>query len=185
MPKSVENLYFIALVPPEPIRTETWQFKEEVADKWGSKKALNSPPHVTLHMPFRLKPKKEPELLSQLTNCLAGAESPKVTLKNFGAFAPRVIYVNVVLTEELRKLQKCVQKCMQRNFGLLSAEYKQQGYSPHLTIAFRDLKKSTFLEAWPEYQNRTYSAEWVANSVALLKHNGSSWDIFKEIPLKK
>ena len=182
-PKLQENLYFIALIPPEPIRTETWQMKEEVAERWGSRKALNSPPHITLHMPFKLKPKKEPELITLLKTCLAKEDSLEVNLKNFGAFAPRVIYVDVVQTESLRELQKTVQKCMQRNFGLLNADYKNQGFTPHLTIAFRDLKKSTFLEAWPHYQNREYAANWLACSVALLKHNGNNWDVLKEIKL--
>ena len=38
-----ESLYFIAVVPPSKIQDEITQLKNEVADKFGSRHALNAP----------------------------------------------------------------------------------------------------------------------------------------------
>jgi 2'-5' RNA ligase len=60
MPASKDfQLYFIALIPPEPFFSEVLGLKNEVKDRFNSKAALNSPPHVTLHMPFRFKERND------------------------------------------------------------------------------------------------------------------------------
>jgi len=50
--------YFIAIIPAEPWYSEALQLKKEVRDVYESKGALRSPPHITLHMPFRWTLKK-------------------------------------------------------------------------------------------------------------------------------
>ena len=44
--------YFVALIPPSPVYEEAQALKEYFREKYNSKAALNSPPHITLHMPF-------------------------------------------------------------------------------------------------------------------------------------
>ena len=63
---SKEKLYFIAIVPPTPIYDEALEQKEYFKVHYNSKASLNSPPHITLHMPFRWKEKEEKELEQQL-----------------------------------------------------------------------------------------------------------------------
>jgi hypothetical protein len=46
------RLYFIAHVPEEPVFADLMALKTAVRDLYGSKAALRSPPHITLHMPF-------------------------------------------------------------------------------------------------------------------------------------
>ena len=53
-----EGLYFIGILPPEDIKKKITDIKHVVARKFGSKHALNSPPHITLRMPFKWKDKK-------------------------------------------------------------------------------------------------------------------------------
>jgi 2'-5' RNA ligase len=50
-----------------------------------------------------------------------------------------------------------------------------RGFHPHITIAFRDLKKPTFYKAWEEYKSKTFSADFICNSFSLLKHQKDEW----------
>ena len=61
-----QKLYFIALVPPEPIFTEVEELRTYFSHHFESSAALKSPPHITLHMPFWLKAGKESLLIEQL-----------------------------------------------------------------------------------------------------------------------
>jgi 2'-5' RNA ligase len=59
--------YFIAIVPPEPIKTELQQLKQNFYNLYNTKGALRSPAHITLHMPFEFKEKEEEKINSFLT----------------------------------------------------------------------------------------------------------------------
>ncbi len=179
------ELYFIALVPPEPVFSEALAVKQEMAEKYGTKAALNSPPHITLHMPFRMKEAKEELLTGKLKEVVEGVESFEIHLDGYGAFEPRVIYIDVKKTESLSGLYHKVRKTMQRFLHMDNADWKNRGFHPHLTVAFRDLKKPLFKAAWNEFRDKVFSGSWKAGQVMLLKHNGSNWEIYREFPLSK
>ncbi len=74
---------------------------------------------------------------------------------------------------------------MKNELQVDNADYKNRGYTPHLTLAFRDLKKASFNEAWEEFQDKEYKAGWDVNTVTLLKHNGKEWDPLHEMTISK
>ena len=187
MPERSEDktkLYFIALIPPSPIYDEALEQKNYFKENYNSKASLNSPPHITLHMPFRWKEKKENELIQTVEEFVKSFEPIKVCLDNFSAFPPRVIFINVVKSEALDQLQKSIQRFCKKELNLFNANYKEQAFHPHLTLAFRDLKKPNFKKAWEEFEMKEYKAEFIADRIALLKHNGKIWEVFKEFNLE-
>jgi 2'-5' RNA ligase len=44
--------YFIALLPPQEMQDYANQVRQHFADHYASRKAFNSPPHITLEPPF-------------------------------------------------------------------------------------------------------------------------------------
>ena len=88
--------YFLAIIPPEPIFSEAHQLKEYFKEKYNSKASLNSPPHITLHMPFLWKEKKETILLEKLKTFSSNQPPFDLHLQNYNAFAQRVIYIDVL-----------------------------------------------------------------------------------------
>jgi 2'-5' RNA ligase len=177
--------YFIAIVPPEPVYSEAQGFKEYFKNNFDSKASLNSPPHITLHMPFRWKEKKESILIEKLKEF--GSQQPafQLTLHGFNAFPPRVVYLDVEANSHLVSLQKELERFCKRSFQLFNANRLDQPFHPHLTLAFRDLKKDAFDLSWSEFRNRDYKADWLVDSIYLLKHNGNVWQRYKEVALKK
>jgi 2'-5' RNA ligase len=178
------RLYFIALIPPSPIYDAALEQKTYFKENYNSKASLNSPPHITMHMPFRWKEQKEKELVHVIGQFIKNFDPIKVCLDNFSAFPPRVIFINVVKSEALDQMQRNIQRFCKKELNLFNANYKEQAFHPHLTLAFRDLKKPNFKKAWEEFANKEFKAEFIADRIALLKHNGKIWQVFKEFNLE-
>jgi 2'-5' RNA ligase len=175
-----ESLYFIAVVPPLDIQERIIQLKEEVVEKFGSKHALNAPAHITMHMPFKWKDKRFNELAEIMRQLNEDFMPFKVQLKDFGFFDPRVVYVDVVANEQLSVLQGNVQQAAKAQLKLTNANYKDQVFHPHMTIAFRDLKKAAFFEAKAYYTQQTFSAHFKIQGVDLLRHDGKMWRVIEK-----
>ena len=176
MPPPGYKLYFIAIVPPAPIRDEAWALKEYFRDRYQSKASLNSPPHITLHMPFQWKTHKEAELIQSLQEFFSTQQQFTLALQNFSAFEPRVIFIDVPPNDALMTMQQDLMRFCKANLNLFHAQYRDLPYHPHLTLAFRDLKKTAFAQAWQEFQNKIFQREFRAERVTLLKHDGKQWN---------
>ena len=169
-------LYFLAIIPPEPLRTKLHELKTEVAKNYNSKAALRSPPHITVHMPFQYSPKKESRLIRVLTEFCSNQDTFRLCLDGFGAFPPRVLYVSVEANVDLTNLQRQLCETMARRFNVHNANYRDRPFHPHITIGFRDLKKSNFLRAWEHYGAQDFESEFEATELTLLKHSGAIWE---------
>jgi 2'-5' RNA ligase len=175
--------YFVAIVPPSPVYEEALNQKEYFKDQYQSKASLNSPPHITLHMPFRWKEEKESILVNRLEDFASGFRPFDIQLNNYDAFAPRVIFINVAKSPELDKLYLELKRFCKRELNLFNADYKDQPFHPHITLAFRDLKKANFEQAWQEFSQREYTRTFIVGRITLLKHNGKIWEAFKAFEL--
>lgn len=172
-----ESLYFIAIIPPEEIQHEVTALKHLVAEKFGSKHALKSPPHITLHMPFKWKDKKR-ELLDESIKTINDSLDPfLIKLSGFDFFEPRVVFIKVLENPSLVKLQGQVGEMAKQKLKLDNLNYKNKPFHPHMTIAFRDLRKRKFFEAKEFFERLTFTQEFTANRIELLKHDGSIWRI--------
>jgi 2'-5' RNA ligase len=91
----------------------------------------------------------------------------------------------VEITNELERLQKNLERYFKRQLNLFNANYKELPFHPHVTLAFRDLKKPNYQKAWEEYVDKNYQATFLASKIALLKHSGAVWEIFQEFDLQE
>ncbi len=167
--------YFIAIIPPPPVFDEALILKNYFKEKYNSKGALNSPPHITLREPFEWMKDTEELLVEILNEFVKEKKAITVELTGFGAFPPRVIFINVKRAEALNLLQTQLQSLCEIRLNLQSSQYKDRSFQPHLTLAFRDLKKESFAEAWNEFQGKSFSATFIADRFTLLKHDGRLW----------
>lgn len=176
--KITEARYFIALIPPDPIQSEVQKIKEHFQTVYNSKGALRSPGHITLMMPFLWKEQKEEKLCNLLAQT---TKEKKFTLvfDGFGAFAPRTIFIKNKESTHLMDFQSRLAQYAKRNMNLFNATHNR-GYHPHLTVAFRDLKKDQFAEAWKEFENQPFNYEFEVSSFWLLKHDGKGWNAYQE-----
>ena len=173
--------YFIAIIPPSPVYEQAEGWKEYFKTEYNSKAALRSPPHITLHMPFQWKIKKEEKLIEELLNFTQTQKLFDLALKDFGCFEPRVIFINVEPSNQLTQLQSALSKFCKVKLNLFNANRHDQPFNPHLTVAFRDLKKSVFPHAWSSVKEKEFYEVFPVEQVCLLKHDGKKWNAFKEL----
>lgn len=174
----MDSKYFIAIVPPEPLLSQIQSLKQSVHKNYGSKGALRSPAHITLHMPFSWGDHKEQKLI----DCLSAfkySQSFMISLADFSCFEPRVIFIDVKQEEHLSELQKNMVRHVKTNLQLFNQSDDMRGFHPHITIAFRDLKKQMFYNIWQEYKDKQFSESFMCRSFSLLKQTATGWEVYK------
>lgn len=176
-------LYFVAIIPPSPVYEEALGLKNYFKEKYKSKASLNSPPHITLHMPFQWKEEKETELVEAFEKFNPNVKPFNLKLSGFGSFPPRVLFIDVEKNEALNTLHKELHQHCKKELNVFNANYKDRGFHPHLTLAFRDLKKPMYTEAWKEFESKDFLEEFPITKFALLKHNGRVWETYREFAL--
>lgn len=175
------SLYFIALLPPEPLKSDIQQLKQEVKEKFQSSHSLNAPPHITLISPFHVNKGDLPMLRSMLEGYAQKSSVFEIKLENFSSFPPRVVFINVAKSEALIRLRQKLEELI-RSEPVFSYNYQERPYQPHITLAFKDLTKSNFYRAWDEFKTRRFDASFRANELSLLKHTGEYWEIEERFP---
>jgi 2'-5' RNA ligase len=177
--------FFIALVPPQDIQDYANEIKQYFADNYASCGALKSPPHITLQPPFEWADANVSLLEAYLREFAKEQKPVPITLKGFAAFPPRVIYINVVRSQELLNLQADLMADVESKLGIVDEVSKTRPFAPHLTVAFRDLTKENFRVAWPEFVKRELHLEFTAEKLTLLLHDGKRWNIKTELTINR
>jgi 2'-5' RNA ligase len=177
-----KSLFFMALLPPSNIQDDVNLIKQHFADCYGSRAAQKSPPHITLQPPFEWLAEEVPALKQCLSSFAHNRESVPITLSGFAAFPPRVIYINVLKTQELLTLQTDLMAHLEAVLGIVDPVSKSRAFSPHMTVAFRDLTRQNFKAAWQEFQQRQLQFEFTATQLTLLIHDGKRWNVSAEFP---
>jgi 2'-5' RNA ligase len=169
--------YFVALLPPQHIQDCANEIKQYFADRYASSGAKKSPPHITLQPPFEWADSNVSLLEDSLNQFASSREYIPVTLHNFAAFVPRVIYIDVVQSPELMDLQADLMAYVE-NLGIIDTQ--NRSFTPHLTVAFRDLTKQNFKKAWREFVARQLHFEFKCHRLTLLLHDGKRWNVKTE-----
>ena len=170
------EMYFIALVAPEEINQYALKWKLWMKEKYFCEVALKSPAHITLIPPFWMNAGLEAGLKDSLNEFASVQNNFIAQLKNFSHFGHRVIFIDIVSNGRLTNLHRALFLfLLDKNCYPLKAD--DRPFSPHITLAARDLHKRTFREAWEHFKAKGYEQEWEVQDVSLLKHNKKNWDV--------
>jgi 2'-5' RNA ligase len=172
-----KRLFFIALLPPEEVRQFVDRVKQHFAEVYNSRAALKSPPHITLQPPFQWQPEDLPLLEARLQEFTQMRSPVPMQLDGYGAFKPRVIYINVLKTPELLQVQQALTSELELSLQIIDSASKNRPFAPHLTVGFRDLTKPNFYKAWQEFQSQQLHFEFIVPQLTLLAHNGKRWEV--------
>jgi len=184
-PKPDNKIYFIALLPTAEVGKEIIKIKQEFAEKYGPTYALKVLPHITLQVPFTADPALEKAFCDELAE-FAKSQAPfEVSLNGFGTFPNkqnRVLFINVEKSETMSAMHRQLINFLRKEFGF-STMLARTGFTPHVTVAFKDLEDDQFNKAWPEYENKEYQASFKVNNLYFLRHNGKSWEVLQKCKL--
>ncbi|GAB4206534.1 MAG: 2'-5' RNA ligase family protein [Bacteroidia bacterium] len=174
-----QSLYFIALIPPKEIYNHLHSLKEYIAQKYHCKQALKSPPHITLEPPFQYPPKKESFLIQKINalNTLLPHKNILVEINDYDVFLPKVVFANVLQTAELKDTYNYVHQYVKTQLGIVK-DLPPRPFHPHITIAFRDVKKQQTSLILQDLKNHhPLNIRFSVQYVSLLKHDGKQWQI--------
>src|ERR1700741_2741855 len=157
--------YFIAIVPGEPLQEEIMNLKQYIHAGYTSKGALRSPAHITLHMPFEWKEKKEHELIAKISKFRFAPDHFTIELKNYACFEPRGIFLDVQENGLLKKLQKEFVNHAMKELNSFNKAEDKRGFHPHSTRAVMDLKTQMGYKAWREFKHRRFFSMFHCSSI--------------------
>ena len=160
--------YFIAIILDGPGFDKIEALKQDLYTRHGLRGALRSPAHITLHRPFEWKEEKEPVLIEQL-NLFRFGPSFELELEGFDGFEPRVIYAALVHQPALYDLHARLTSFARRELKLFNESEDERGFHPHVTVAFRDLKKPLYHQLMPEFRQTVLREKMWCKGFSLLK----------------
>ena len=178
-----KNLYYIAIILPEPVQSEITQFKLEAQKLFASSKALNSPAHITLVPPFKTLAKSEQVLKQYLSEILKDKKAFYIHLNGWGKFDSHAIYIKVEENPHLTRLRNLLLDKYEP-FLDSSRYYDKKKFIPHITVAFRDIKRDVFDKAWRYFSSKEYIRTVKIENVAILKHDNRQWRVYPHLSFK-
>ncbi len=134
-------------------------------------------------MPLRLSSKQVHRLKGILDDFCSDQHALTLELKDFGCFAPKVIFIDVVPHKELIDLQNRLTDTLKRKMSIFNANYRDGVFHPHVTLAFRDLRKSKFHLAWEKFNKKDFSERVTVKHLTLLIHREGRWHPESKYPL--
>lgn len=182
-----QNLYFIAIIPPDAVCEEVTAFREDFAQNYNSSKALRVVPHITLKAPFKVDSVQHDKLMDWFKHIPVSIHPFQIELKDFGSFDNRnnpVIFVNPVVNDSLEELQKNVIAAFENTYPDIPVSFIEKNFHPHMTIAYRDLEREQYEKAWEIYKGKSYKAYFECNSFFLLQHDTKQWNVIAQHNLK-
>lgn len=89
-----------------------------------------------------------------------------------------MIFIKVEEKKELLELQQQLVAFCKMELNLIQ-ELSDYAYHPHMTVAFKDVKKKMFSEYLEWLRSKGFSARTEVNQVALLKREDGKWRVIK------
>ncbi len=178
----MERLYFVAALSDLDLERNFWQMKDEVSKKTGSVKGLRVLPHITEINPFKRSEDDESKIIDQLHAIISSFTPVEINFDGFGYFEnpkSHTIYVRVKNDPILQEQHKQLNLYARHKLGF-DPKHAPLKFTPHMTLAYRDLDKQKFDYAWPDYSNRKFEEKMMLQSLWLLKHDGLCWIPYEE-----
>lgn len=169
----MHTLYLVAVLPPEPIFSQTWALKQEVHQLTGSRNAVRLPPHITLVPPLRQPDEFEARCTTALTEFAAAQPPFTVGLQDFAWFGNRTLFVHVHEAVAIKAFHAALTEwCAQH---LPEVPRENRPFTPHLTLATRDLPVAQVPELRQLFGARSYAATFEVQHLTLFRHDGRQW----------
>jgi len=178
------TLKLIALLLPESLSDQVKKEQLFIANAWGPKRALRTPPHITIIPPISVTDAEENSLLELADQISNIAHSFTLHLHGYGSFKPKVIFIHAEDSKELNGLQTSWRKELLATMPHVLDQYPERPYHPHLTLAHRDVTPEQFKRIWAHYVEQNFSAAFEAKSFWILEHNQNGWEPEREFSLK-
>lgn len=146
--------------------------KLDLAERFLSRHALKTPPHITLFPPFHWNKRSLSQLVSTLGK-ISFTQPFNLTITGYGVFAPKTIFLNLTPEKSIMALQSEVTQVVE---ALMTDPNPKRTFHPHITLMTRDLGKTAFRKAWKLLEPQVFNAQFRARHFTLYEHDGAQWN---------
>ncbi|PZX59871.1 2'-5' RNA ligase [Algoriphagus ratkowskyi] len=174
--------YFLAVVPEGKVMERITKLKVEIKDRHQAKFALKSPAHITVKMPFIYNEAKENKLILKLGEFIEDYRPMLMRIRGVKTFGQRVIYLGVDDTPDLFDFQRELKSFCKRELNLVD-ELSDRNFHPHMTIAFKDIKKEQFQNILKLATETNLDEVLSVTTIALLKKVEGRWEVLENLKL--
>ena len=178
----MENLFLVCLIPPVSIVEDVDEIRTYIAEKFNVHESLKRPAHITLYNPVKLMDRQQETRFFEALESAAYAENFAQILKNFNSFPQHTFYIDVVQNDGIMNLQAQIKAAL-KPLKLLP-EQNNFKFTPHLTLAFKDVKPPVFTAIMADFKDRRFKREFLVDGFSVYKHVDKKWQPFKEIKFK-
>lgn len=176
----LDRLYYIALIPPQPIQDDVLEFQHIAETKFEHEVTLHSPPHITLIPPFNVSEDELKPLMEGISTALKDNHAPfEANINRFYHLHNRTIMLELYKNKELDSLFNDVMLAV----SAVTFNHNHSKFVPHITIANRDLSPDLFDKAFTYFSHIPYSRSFMCNEVVLFHFKDGKWKIVKKFML--
>lgn len=174
-----KRLYMFAIMPPGELTKRLESERQYFAGKYKCNAALKPPVHITIYAPFR-DTEDLPERVKGMHEWAGTRQPLNIELRNFAWFEnlrSPVLYVQVKRSEELVDLQLSFLASLKK---IIPGVVEMSGYTPHITIGYRDIPAESLPQIREEYATRAFEGDFDIRSIFLWEHDSKKWNVVDE-----
>jgi 2'-5' RNA ligase len=179
----MENLFLVCLIPPVSIVEDVDAIRTDLSERFAVLESLKRPAHITLYNPVKISSSAEELKFFKALEDASFADPFTQVIKNYNSFEPHTVYINVDQNEGIMQLQSQIKKAL-KPLNLLPQKESFK-FTPHLTIAFKDVKPNVYAEIMDELKDKKFKREFLVGSFSVYKHIDKKWRPYKEYLFKK
>lgn len=178
----MENLFLVCLIPPASIIEDIDEIRNNISEKYNVFESLKRPAHITLYNPVKISSHEQEEKFFKVLENASYLDPFEQILRNFSSFAPHTVYIDVVQNDNIMKLQAQIKSAL-KPLNIIPAKDVMK-FTPHLTIAFKDVKLPVYQLIMEEYKDKSFKRTFAVNGFSVYKHLDKRWRPYKEFPFK-
>ncbi|MCZ4222143.1 2'-5' RNA ligase family protein [Pedobacter rhodius] len=178
----MENLFLVCLIPPAPIVEDIDEIRNNISEKYSVFESLKRPAHITLYNPVKISSYEQEKKFFKVLEDASYLDAFEQVLRNFSSFAPHTVYIDVVQNDNIMKLQAQIKAAL-KPLNIIPAKDVMK-FTPHLTIAFKDVKLPVYQLIMDEYKDKNFKRTFTVSGFSVYKHLDKRWRPYKEFPFK-
>lgn len=159
---------WVGVVLPKKISNDLFKIQKKISEKYKTYHSLESKIglHFTITHQENVNEKSLKEI-EKIVNEISKETRPfKIEIKGIRRFYKnRVIYAKVIKSKELNDLNKKLSYRLSK-FGKIRL---LRLFTPHITLAYKDITKENFKEAFKEFRNKKISYGFQLNKIYIGK----------------
>jgi 2'-5' RNA ligase len=172
--------YRLVIPAEEPVSRQLKQLRKEWETAYGARSVSDKPPSITVAC-FEAREEMEDILIRWIQKICDHQTSFLVTLNNFSAIPPQVVYVRVQeeapfqkIAAQLRTLEAFMKKDNGRKAKIFEKPFIKLGSFP----------KGTSQKDWFHYSHQLFHAAFEARKLVLFRQEKGNWKMVSVFPFK-